>query len=198
MSKLIDLIKKSGAIRKFSAKEIGEKEINLILEAGVWGLSVLGQQPWRLLPIKKEDVISEISNVCYKKSEELVGGANMILRVTAKTIKNAKLLVAIYNNKSLEKRSEKFGEFYVKRAYVAEVQAIGGAIQNMFLQANEIGLGCVWLDAPTFCSEEVNTILDEKNELIAFLAVGERTDKVISKRSKRHDILIKKEWLLGE
>lgn len=193
MYNLMDLIKQSGAVREFKDNDISTHDIDKIIEAGRWGLSVLGIQPWIFIPIRNRAVIAKLSNIFLEKSDDLVAGANMVLRLTAKIIKNSKLIIAIYNNQLLEKRAQKFGALYVKRAYIAEIQAIGGAIQNMILQTNELGLGCVWLDAITFCSDVINTLLNENTELIAFLAIGYPAVK--PHRSKREDNNVIKQFI---
>jgi nitroreductase len=183
--KILDLIKETGATREFTAKEIPQKFINKIIDAGRWGLSVLGVQPWVFIPINDEDILNQIADVLIKRSEHVVGAANVVLRVAAKILKGSKLVIAIYNNKVLEKRAEKFGPAYVERAHIAEIQTIGGAIQNMILQVNEVGLGCVWMDAVTFCEPEIGGILDYDGELIAFLVIGYPLIK--HPRSKRQE-----------
>lgn len=182
---LLELIKTSGAIREFKDKNVPMPLINKIIEAGRWGLSVLGFQPWTLISIKNRKIIIMIARLLNEKSEHLENGVNIVLRVTSKIIKNANTLVLIYNNRKLEKRAEKFGSLYVKRAYIAELQAIGGVVQNMHLMTNNLGLGCVWLDAPTFCANEINAALNTNDELIAILAIGYPAVK--PHRSKRQD-----------
>ena len=193
MHKLIDLIKQSGAVREFKEREIPTPLIDKIIEAGIWGLSVLGIQPWKFVPVKNKAVIAGLSKIVLDKSDNVVDGANIVLRVTSRIIQKAGAIIVVYNNQKLEKRAEKFGQLYVKRAYVAEIQAIGGAIQNMILQTNELGLGCVWLDAITFCSKEINCFLKEDGELVAFVAIGYPATK--PHRSKKQDDNVKKSFI---
>ncbi len=183
---LLTLIKKSGSIRKFKRKKITKELLNNVLEAGKWGLSVLGMQPWNIICIVNKVTKDNIADITLKKAKELPIGVNMIMKITASVIRSADILIGIYNNQKLQKRATKFGNKSVHRARIAELQVIGGVIQNMFLEANSLGLGAVWLDAPTFCEDDINNLLDEHNELIAFLALG--YPDIEPKRSKRNVI----------
>lgn len=187
MSKdILSLVKQSGAARKFKESKIHDELLIKILEAGRWGLSILGIQPWKLVCVKKRKLISDIGVATYRKSKEIEKPFSMILKLTSGTIKNSKALIAIYNNSKISERTEKYGEPYISRGKMAELQCIGGSIQNMVLEAYSLGLGCVWLDSPTFFSEsEINKILNQNAELIAILALGYPVEEV--KRSKRAD-----------
>jgi len=190
MSDLITLIKQSGAVREFKDKDVPDSFVDKILEAGIWGLSVLGIQPWKFVAVQNKYTLVRLSDILLEKSDAMAQGANIVLRVTAKIIKSSKIIIVVYNNKMLEKRTEKLGPIYVERAHLAEIQTIGGCIQNMILQTNELGLGCVWLDAITFCSNEINELLQEDGELIAFVAIGYPAAK--PHRSQRQNSIIRK------
>lgn len=192
MKKILELIKEAGAVREFTGQEIPDGYIDQIVEAGRWGLSVLGVQPWIFVPVTGKETIKKLSETVLEKSSDVIDGANIVLRVTSRVIGGAKAVIAVYNNRALERRVEKFGPRYVERARIAEIQTIGGAIQNMILQTAELGLGCIWLDAITFCSPDMNAILNQKNELIAFLAVGYAAVK--PHRSKRAENTIVREF----
>ena len=182
---LLELIKKSGAVREFQDKTISPQLIDKIIEAGIWGLSILGIQPWKIICVTKNKIIENITCIIDKTAKRIDKPFGTILKITAATIKNSKALIAIYNNKKAEERSQKYGETYASKANIAEIQCIGGVLQNMFLEANYLGLGCVWIDSPTFFdTEEINKVLKQNNQLIAFLALGYPKHGYI-KRSKR-------------
>lgn len=176
---ILKLIKNTGASRNFETKEIANSLLVKIVEAGRWGLSILGIQPWKIVCIKRNHLIKKIAAVTRNKAKELENPFGTILKLTATTIEGSMALIAVYNNQRILKRTQKYGKLYKRKARVAEIQAIGGAIQNMILEASSLGLGSVWMDSPTFFNEkEINEILQENNELIAILAIGYPSKKI--------------------
>jgi len=178
------LIRRSSVCRKFNKREIPEDILKDILDAGIWGLSVLGLQPWRFVCVKNKKVIDQIADITSKRADDFASIATRIMSISATAIKTSSALIAIFNNGILQKRASKYGDIYVQRAYMAELQSIGGAIQNMFLTANIHGLAALWLDAPTFCEDDINKLLRTNEPLIAFLALGYPAMSH-SRRSKR-------------
>ena len=186
-SNLLELIKKSGAVREFENKEIPQHLVDKIIEAGRWGLSVLGIQPWKLIIVKNKNIIEKMGKIMLATSQQISGGASLILRTTASTIKNAPMFIAIYNDKRIQQRIAKYNsQEFIKKAQCAEIQAIGGTIQNMFLMANALKLGCVWVDSPAFFPKKINNLLKETDELVAFLVLGYPVRKAV--RSRRNTI----------
>lgn len=183
MTMLIDLIKKTGAVREFQNKKIPDNIINNILTAGIWSFSILGIQPWYFVCIKNKLIINKIAKLLEEKMTQLPSPFKMIIKLTAKSIKNSSVLIGVYNNEKISSRLKKYGKQYVKRGYVAELQSIGGSIQNMYLMAASLGLGCVWVDSPNFFEKDINNIVGEEKELIAFLVLGYPAKK--AHRSKR-------------
>lgn len=180
---LLKLIHTSGVSRNFNDADISDESINMILEAGVWSLSVLGMQPFDLYCVKNRQIIDKIAETLTIKSNDNARGFDMIMRLTANAIKTCKVLIAVYNNAKLQKRAKAFGEFYVKCAYNGEMQTIGACVQNMFLAAKSLGLGAIWLDAATFCEKETNEIFNTTDQYVAFLAIGHSNR--MTERSKR-------------
>ena len=60
---LLDFIKERRSIRAFQDKQIPEKEIEMILEAGRWAPSASNRQPWKFIVIKNKDVLKEVARV---------------------------------------------------------------------------------------------------------------------------------------
>jgi len=180
---ILDLIKTSGATRKFKDEAIPEDCLKKICEAGVWGLSILGVQPWKIVYTVNPSIIESISKTITDNSPKLSRPFETISNITAMVIKNSKALIAIYNNGQISERASVYSDAESKRARIAELQCIGGTIQNMFLTSNALGFGAIWLDSPAFFEKEINKILQEDNEFIAFLALGYSAMKPV--RTKR-------------
>lgn len=186
---ILKLIKNRIAARKYKDKPIPNRILDKIIEAGRWGPSVHGFQPWRFIAITKVSLIKEISNVLLNKSEELGSGIDRFLSLTAKTIANSPLIILIYNTnilKDVSYKLYKINKKYINIAELSEIQAISAAIQNMMLVADNCGIGSCWNTIPLFCEKKINKLVGNKEQLLAILTMGYPAEK--SKRSPRKRI----------
>jgi nitroreductase len=101
----IEAIKTRRSVRGFTAENVGDETVTIILEAGRWAPSGLNNQPWRFIVVRNPEIKVELSK----------------LTVYGHTIKNAPLLVVVFLDKE---------HIY---NYVKDVQSIGACIQNMLL-----------------------------------------------------------------
>jgi len=131
-----------------------------------------GLQPWKFIIIKNKEKIKEISDTMLAKSKSTGAGGNIILSSSARTISGAKVIIAVYNTSSAVNLVKRFSEAYIDFAKSAELSAISAAIQNIVLEAENLGIGLCWLDAPLFCREDLNRLLKIEGALIAMLALG--------------------------
>ncbi len=181
---ILDLIKKSGSVRKFKKENIKAKQLKLILEAGIWGPSLFGIQPWHFDVIRKKATIKNIASAVYSDSKKHQGGLAKLLQISARIITDSNVLIAVYIDNRIKNNAGKYGgDICRKKGWMAELLSTGAAIQNMFLVIFSIGLGGVWLDAPTIFPNKINKILNQKDELVAFLALGYPNQQI--KRSPR-------------
>lgn len=173
------LIKNKCTIRRYVDKKIPKKIINKVIDAGIWGPSLLGGgfQPWNFVVIQDKSIILKISVILEKKAENMGTGANTILRLSSKTFHNAPLLIAVYNNSTLVNFIRKINNSFVKIAKYAEVSAIAAAIQNMVLVAHRLGIGSCWHDSPLFCEKKINKLLMIKDKLVAVISLGYPMEK---------------------
>lgn len=183
---ILKLIKNRTTIRKYQNKPIPKKILHKIIEAGVWGPSLLavGFQPWKFKIITNKKIIHKIATILLKKSERIGIGGNIILRTGSNTISNANTIIVVYNCAPVTKFVTNFRKIYHRAAKLAELSAISASIQNMILVAHSLGIGSCWLDAPLFCEKEISKLLAESNDkLVAILTLGYPAQK--TKRSVR-------------
>ncbi len=182
---ILRLIKKRRTIRKYKNKPISKKDIDKIIEAGRWGPSLLapGFQPWIFVIIQDEALIKKISELMFEKAKKMDILGNRILRISAQTIVNARVVIAVYNSSSLAKFAEKIKKMFIRFAKAAELAAISAAIQNMMLTAESLGIGSNWLDTPLFCEKKINRLLNTNDSLVAILTFGYPAEK--GRRSPR-------------
>lgn len=196
---LLETIKHRNTIRKYKDTPIPDQAIQEIVEAGRWASSVHGFQPWKFVVVTNTPLIKEISNIILRKAEEVGLGINKLLSFTANTITNSALIILVYNENSfrdtisrffkvstLQKRNE-----YLRIAEKTEVEAISGAIQNMILTANNLGIGSCWNTIPLFCEQEINNLLDNNSQLVAVLTFGYPDEKGKRSKRKKTDDLVK-------
>lgn len=188
---ILKLIKERKTIRKYTNKPIPKRLIDKIIEAGIWGPSLLapGFQPWCFVVITNKKTINTITEIMSKKSKESGVGINGLLSLAAKVTDEAMAIVLIYNSGPLRKFMEKYKEMYSKFKEIipkAELSAISAAIQNMILAAEVLGIGSCWLDIPLFCEEEINRLVSINDQLVAVLTLGYPREK--GKRSPRKSI----------
>jgi nitroreductase len=169
---VLKLIKESGATRRFVEKAIPENMIDTILEAGEWGLSILGMQPWYYVCITNKSVLRDIASVLEKQSHFEDGGVDKIMAITAQAVKSAYAVIAIYNKENIQARTKRLNPKYIEHAKMAELQAIGASVQNMILMTTTIGLKCVWVNTPTYVETEINKVLGENKKLMSCLVLG--------------------------
>lgn len=157
MNPIIDAILSRRSIRKFTQEPVGEKEIETILNCGIWAPSGLNNQPCRYIVVQERSNIVDIAD-CTHYSDVVL---------------NAPVLIAVFLDKD------------AMYNYVKDVQAAGASIQNMLLSCHSMGLGAVWLGEILNQKEKVNSILEAPDsfELMAVLAIGHpKGDKRTSSR----------------
>lgn len=183
---ILKLIKERRTVRRYKDKPIPKKIIDKIIEAGIWGSSLHGFQPWRYIIVSDKNVIKKISEILVLESKKHRIASKILLTSSANTISNSQLLIIIYNSQGFVKWVNKFGKKFVKYAEVAELSAISAAIQNMILVAENFGIGSCWLSMPLFCKKRINNILNKKEKLIAVITFGYpqgRSEKRFSRKA---------------
>lgn len=186
---ILEIIKRRCSTRKYGTKTIPQKQLDKIIEAGIWGPSVpsfLRIQPWKFLVVTDPATIAKLSKIVFEKSREAKTGVNILMRSASNIIEEAKAVLIIYNSGDMKKTGEKLKELLLNFSEVldkAQLCAIAASIQNMALEAENLGIGSCWLDMPLFCADEINVALGINNELVAFLTLGYPAEQ--GTRSKR-------------
>ena len=62
MNDVLNVIKNRRSVRRFKTDQISNKELNYILEAGLYAPSAHNQQSWNFTVIQSRDVIDQMSN----------------------------------------------------------------------------------------------------------------------------------------
>ena len=148
---MLNLIKTRRSIRKFTSQEIEEKQLNQIIEAGIWAPSGLNNQPWKFAIIKDPDTKKSLANLTHYST----------------IIAEAQVCIAVFLDGALSYDRTK------------DIQAIGACIQNMLLALHALGFGGVWLGEILKNKDKVSKVLSapENLELMAVIALGHPAEK---------------------
>jgi len=184
---LLDLIKTRRTIRKYKDKKVPHEVLEKIIEAGRWAPSAHNIQPWKFIAIDKKETIEEIVSMLEKKAGELFSGFNLVMRDSAKNLRETQTIVAIYSDGTISRKFSKLGSPYSEIGDIYEVQSVTNAIQNMLLYSHSIGIGVAWYGMALFCEKEINKILGQSGRLMAIISLGYPKEKEKPK-SKRKDL----------
>jgi nitroreductase len=142
----LEAIKGRRSIRKFTDEPVSGEQLDRLLEAARWAPSGLNNQPWRFMKITDEGIIAGMSELT--KYRGVVSGA--------------KALIAVFLDKM---------DMYDR---TKDLQSSGAAVQNILLEAFDIGLGACWLGEILGRGDEVEELLGvpDDYEFVALVALG--------------------------
>ena len=166
------------SIRKFKDTPISKEQIEAIIQAGSAAPSAKNRQPWKCIVLgnqcKEEFLIhmekgierEEHSLASLPKSRNGLPDAKNTLRI----MRESPILIVVINTngKSPFERldtDERFTE-------ICDSLSIGAFIENMLLQAEEMGLGTLWIANTCFAYEELVSYLNTQGQLIGAVALG--------------------------
>ena len=143
------------SIRNYKTDNIDKKIILDILNAGIKAPSAKNNQPWRFL-IVNNDIKNKISD----KMIEIYGPNK-----TAEVIKTVPYLILVYN-----KDNEYFNHL-----------SIGAAIENILLEAENIGLGTLWIGYIKKIEDYVKQLVNIDYELVSAIAIGVKNENPLER-----------------
>ncbi len=147
---VIDLIKDRWSARSFASKDISQKDLETILEAGSWAFSANNAQPWNF-------------TYAFRKDASFEKLFNCLMPGNQPWVKNAAVLIAVIANKKLDNGAEN----------KAAKHDVGAANATLMLQALTMGIyGHVMGGFDTAKAIEVLNINTEVQEPIVFIALG--------------------------
>lgn len=157
--KVENAIRQRRSIRQYTEKLPKESDIQKILEAAIWAPSGLNNQPWKFKVLKE------------KKKDGLAKFTEY-----GRIVKDAPTAICAFLDNGATYSREK------------DIMAIGACIQNILLQAFELGLGTCWLGEILNKREEVEKHLgiDPDYELMAVVTLGYSGEEI--KRGRRKNL----------
>jgi len=144
--KVEDAIKNRRSVRRYKDTLPQDEDIKKILVSASWAPSGLNNQPWKFKTLKEKKIRDGLAK--FTKYGNI--------------IKEAPLAIIIFLDNGSTYNREK------------DIMAIGASIENMLIQAYELGLGTCWLGEILNKQKEVEEYLgvDSDYELMACVTVG--------------------------
>jgi len=159
------------SIRKYQDKEIPQDLLDRILAAATLAPSGKNKQPWKFYVVRGEKRAEMVSQMQIGMDRLGAQGINTgSARYTIRVMEQAPVTILVFNPFSRHPLLPRdVPEIY---SDMVDIQSIGASIQNMLLEATELGLGSLWICDVYFGYEELCAWLGEKGELIAAVSLG--------------------------
>src|SRR3989339_1350404 len=103
LNETLKVIKDRHSVRVFQDKPLSEESLKAILQAANQAPSAHNQQSWRFVVLKDEKK-SELVNLVTEKAAEFPKPSSVLLRMAARSISSAPVVIAIANSGELIKR----------------------------------------------------------------------------------------------
>ncbi len=145
---MLKVIEDRRSIRKFIDEKVSKEDILHLIEAASLAPSAKNRQHWYFV-VTEGDIKNKIGDM-------VMNGGKVSSEYTGKAIHQAPTLILVFNSEE-----DRFAH-----------QSIGAAIQNVLLEAENIGLGTLWIGYVLDCAKEIQELVNEDKELIAAIAVG--------------------------
>jgi nitroreductase len=192
----LDTIYKRHSVRRFTAKQITEEQIMLLLNAANQAPSAHNRQAWKFVVLqdKKKSGLAELISNCSKKFPR---PSSSLLRMAARSIISAPTVIAVVNTGELIAHGtelfkvdpEKGNDFF----RTMEIQSSAAAVENLLLAATSIDLASVWLGILFLVKDEVRRFLEEPaGEFMAVIPVGYPVKMTKGPKKKPVDWVVKK------
>ena len=169
-------IRNRHSVRRFTERDVSDEQIHLLLQAANEAPSAHNQQSWKFIVIKNTKK-QELAHLITARSGEFPKPASALLRMAARSILSAPVIIAVANTGDLIEHGTKLFKIEKKMAKdffrTMEIQSSAAAVENMLLAATALGLATVWLGILFLIKDDILQFLGEpKGEFMAVIPVG--------------------------
>lgn len=194
-----DLLKKRQSIRKYKEQDIPKEDLLKIIEAATYAPSGKNMQNWHFVVITRKTLKDKLVQTIQDKNAEIA--AKMATIDEAKGlrfqkfcknftlfIEKAPAVIVIYGAVYLPSgyhELELFGEsaeVLISR-FNPGLQSIGAAVENITLEAVNMGYGSCWLTSANYAADEIEEVIKQETgfqkegySMVAMLSVGVPAD----------------------
>ena len=176
INETLQTIYKRHSVRTFAERDVPDEQLHILLQATNEAPSAHNQQAWRFVILRNWKK-QELAQLVTSKAGEFPKPASALLRMSARSIISAPVVIAVANTGELIERGAQLFKIEKEMAEdffrTMEIQSSAAAVQNLLLAATSIGLATVWLGILFLLKDEVMQFLDEpKGEFMAVIPVG--------------------------
>ncbi len=195
---MIQAIDKRRSTRKYLNNEISEQDISEIIRSGIQAPSSKNRQPWKFVVVQgnaKSEMLQAFNRGINREENGVA-----LLPESTKYIESAKRTIEILEQSPVVIFVvNPLGKGILKeitpeeRIYdVCNIQSTSAAIQNMLLEATEMGIGSLWVCDIFFAYQELSEWLNTSGELLAAVALGYPDESPNPRPRKQIDEVV--EW----
>jgi nitroreductase len=164
------------SVRVFDGRPVAPELVQALLAAANQAPSAHNSQSWRFL-VLGAGAKRELAALVSARSADFPRPTNVLLRMGARTIAGAPVVIAVANTGELMRHGAELfpiaGEQNRDFFRTMEIQGSAAAVQNLLLAATALGLGSVWLGILYLMKDEVLSLLGEpQGEFMAVVPVG--------------------------
>jgi len=154
-----ELIKKRRSCRAFKNTPVTQEQLQTIVEAGQWAPSPLNQQPFQFIAVTDQTVKAQIQKTGIEAKQTVVdnSGPAWVKKYPMNFVGECPLIIVVVYDPTKGGLGSYFEQPH------GALQSTSACIQNMMLQAADLGLDSLWF---TFFSPSVlKPVLDIPKEL---------------------------------
>jgi nitroreductase len=167
------------SIRQFTDQPIDDDDILTILNAANHAPSAHNQQSWRFTVLSGEKKM-ELAKLVVDRCPEFPRPTSALLRMAARSIASAPVVIAVMNTGDLISRGAHLFEIDNESARdffrIMEIQSSAAAVENMLVAATSLGIASVWLGILITMQKDVLKFLgNPAGEFMAVIPMGYAT-----------------------
>jgi len=164
------------SVRTFTKQPVPDELIHVLLRSANEAPSAHNQQSWRFIVLRGEKK-QELAQLINQRSGDFPRPASVLLRMAAKSIAGAPVVIAIANTGDLISHGTELFKVEKEMAHdffrTMEIQSSAAAAQNLLLAATSLGLGTVWLGILYLIKDDLLPFFGEPGgEFMAVVPVG--------------------------
>lgn len=164
------------SVRVFDGRPVAPALVERLIEAANQAPSAHNSQSWRFIVLGPESK-RELAALVSARSADFPRPTNVLLRMAARTIATAPVVIAVANTGELIEHGAELFPIAAEQNRdffrTMEIQGSAAAVQNLLLAATSLGLGSVWLGILYLIKDEVLTLVGEpRGEFMAVVPVG--------------------------
>lgn len=175
-SLLKEILAERRSVRRFAPDTVPEELIREILDAARLAPSPTNSQPWSFLVLSGAEARRAARIMARRAQGVRVPGFQEIAADAARILEEAPHVIAVWNEGRLSRRLRKIkgliGSGYALGYERAERDGIACAVENMWLMAQALGLGMVWIMTDASVARRFRSEFGVEGTIAALCPIG--------------------------